>query len=311
MQHLFRNLLPGLALAALSLLVLAGCPDRKEGATSQGKVDVDFSKTVEIAKQNIPKIRLTMAASRETKIEILGAEPSLIPGLVVLKMRVSRQGRTAVRRVTATPDLKYVIPGPVLVLGKIPRMRVEMENVDLEGVPTRGRSDAPVTLVEYADFQCVFCRDAHPQMSRLLRDYEGKVKLVFKHFPLPSHNWAMDGALLSECARQQKPELFWKLYDYYFENSGKISRENILEMTQKALAGEEIEMQVFNKCYLDREPAEQVQADVDEGKTIGVQGTPAFLINDVFLSGVVPYEILDAIVREELGEDWLGEDSPV
>jgi protein-disulfide isomerase len=310
MQQLFRNPLPGLALAALSLLVLAGCPDRKEAATSQGKVAVDVSKTVEIAKQNIPKIRLTMAASRETRIEILGAEPSLIPGLVDLKMRVTREGRKAIRKVTVTPDLKYVIRGLVLPLGKIPRMRVEMENVALKGFPTRGNPDAPVTIVEYADFQCVFCRAVEPQVDRLLRDYKGKVKLVFKHFPVPAHAWAFDAALLSECARRQKPEAFWKLHDYYFANSGKISQENVLEMTQKALEGEGIKMDVFNKCYVDRDPEKQVLADVDEGKVIGVRGTPAFLFNDVFVSGMLPYEVLDAVVREELGEDWLGKDSP-
>jgi protein-disulfide isomerase len=244
-----------------------------------------------------------MGASRETRIEILGAEPSLMPGLVDLKMGVSREGRTAVRRVTATPDLKYVIRGAVLPLGKIPRVRVEMENVALEGVPTRGKPEAPVTLVEYADFQCAFCRGVQPQIDRVLRDYEGKVKVVFKHFPLPSHAWATDSALLSECARRQKPELFWKLHDYYFKNSGEISRENILEMTQKVLEGEEIDRSAFNKCYLDRDTAEQVRADLNEGKVVGVRGTPAFLINDIFISGSVPYEILNAIIREELGED--------
>jgi protein-disulfide isomerase len=320
MHPRFRNVLGALAILSLALAPLAACSPAKEGgntapggapgtaasepAAPAGGIDVDA--VVKKAQGDTEKIRLTMAASRETKIEVVGGKPGAIPGTVDLKIRVSREGRTAIRRLPVTADLKYAIVGAVLEIGRIPRLRVDLENVNLKDVPVRGNPNAPVTVVEYGDFQCPFCRASQPNIDRLLKEYDGKVKLVFKHYPLQMHEWAMDAALLSECARRQKPALFWKLHDYYYDPSTKLRRANILELTQAKIKGEGIDMDAFNKCYLDHEPLERIQKEIDEGKTIGVRGTPAFLINDVFLSGAIPYGILNAITLEELGQPAAG-----
>ena len=312
MHPRYTHFAAALPLLALLLAPLAACspgdepsaPDQATeapAAATPAGAGVDLDAVLEQAKGMTEKIRLTMAAARETKIEVIGAEPGPLPGLVDLKLRVTREGRSAIRRVTVTADLKTAVVGEFVSLGSIPRMRVEMENVDLADVPSRGNPEAEVTIVEYSDFQCPFCRAVNPLIEKLQREHEGRIRVVYKHYPLKIHDWAMDASILAECARKQKSEVFWDLHDYYYESAKDISRENILSLTQERVKDQGIAMDAFNKCYLEQEPAEDIQADIDEGKSVGVRGTPAFLINDVFASGALAYDILNAIVLEELG----------
>jgi len=301
MKSRFWRMVAGPSLAVLALLVLPACSKQEE--TPDGKMAqagrADMAETIELAKKNIDKFRFSMQASPETKIEVLDARPSRIPGLAELKLRVTKEDRSAIRRVSVTTDLKYVIRGEILPLGEVPRLRVDRENLHLKDAPVRGNPSAPITIVEYADFQCAYCRAMDPVVQRALHEYEGRVKVVFRHYPLRSHVWALDAALLSECARRQKPELFWKLHDFYYQ-TGDITLDNILAKTQENLKPAKIDVDKFNKCYLERQPEPVVTASLAEGKSIGVRGTPAFLVNDVFLSGAQPYELLNAIILEEL-----------
>jgi protein-disulfide isomerase len=309
-MRFFRKFVRITALAVLPLFGITGCSERgKPEPAAPAASSVDLEQTMEIARKEIDKIRFNMSASRDTKIEVVNAKPSPVPGLVELRLKVSLEDRTAVRKVTVTPDLKYVIIGQVVKLGQIPRMRVDTENVDFENSPVRG-TGKQVTIVEYSDFQCPYCRASQENIERALREYDGKVRLVYKHFPLKMHPWAGDASLLSECARLQKPELFWKLHDYYYKNTQRLTRENILKMTQEQVKGDGIDMDKFNKCYLEQEVAPKIKKDLDEGRSIGVRGTPAFIVNDVFLSGAVPYPVLNAIILEELGHDWTKDPTP-
>ncbi|MDP3939900.1 MAG: thioredoxin domain-containing protein [Deltaproteobacteria bacterium] len=316
MQSRFRiiaGVLPAVALVpALALAPLAACSPAKEAGvpateSAAPSAEADLDAVVKKAEEEIEKVRLTMGASRETKIEVVGAAPTGVPGLVELKLRVTREGRSAVRRLPVTPDMKFAVAGSILPLGIIPRMRVDLDNVKLTDVPVRGNADAEVTIVEYSDFQCPYCRASQPAIDQILREYEGRVKLVYKHYPLKIHDWAMDSSLLAECARVQKPELFWKLHDFYYTQSTVINQTNVFEKSREQVKDEGIDMDAFNKCYLEAEQTEAILANVDEGKTIGVRGTPAFLVNDVFMSGTLTYEITNAIILEELGEAQPGE----
>ncbi len=315
MHSFYRTAVCAISALALCLAALPACSGEESGETAKAPAGdgpatvetVDLDAVVEKARNSVERMRLTLSAGRDTKIEILGARPGEIPGIVMLEVRVTVEGRTAKRIVPVTPDLKYVIAGAILPLGKIPRQRVLLENVETTGAAARGNPDAEITIVEYSDFQCPYCKAMQPILQRLLREYEGKLRVVFKHYPLRIHDWAWDGSLMAECARKQNPELFWKLHDYYYSGTKGISRDNVLPLTQEVLSGEEIDMKAFTKCYLDEEFGDYVRKNLDEGRSIGVRGTPVFLVNDVYLSGGLPYEMLNAVILEELGEDWLDE----
>jgi protein-disulfide isomerase len=315
-MHPFRGrtaLALGLALG--TMVFAQACSKKSEKSEEQAPAgaavsQADIEKTVGIAKEKLDRLRFNLGLARETKIEVLGGVPARLPGFVELRLRVAREDRTAVRHVTVTPDMQFVILSRPLHLGEIPRPRVDLANVDTKGAPERGAANAPVTIVEYSDFQCPYCRASQEMLHQVLQEYEGKVKLVYRHYPLSIHPWAQDAALLSVCARRQKPEVFWKLHDFYYANSQGMSRDNILARTQEQVKGDGIDINRLNKCYLDQETAPIIKKSLDEGKIIGIRGTPVFLVNDVFMSGAQPYPVMSAIILEELGHDWTKDPSP-
>ena len=295
-----RTAMPFLLVATLIFPGALGC-SREEERTQPQTSSVDVQKTIDRAKKSIEQLRRSLPASKDTKIEVLDAKALPVPGLVELTLRAKLENRTAVRKVIVSDDLRYVFRGVLVPLGEIPRERVELENVNLKDSPMRGNPKAPVTIVEFGDFQCPFCRAAQPNLDRILKEYEGKVRVVFKHYPLVSlHPWALEASMLAECARRQKPELFWKLHDFYYNLTTAVTPGTILKTTQEALKGQDLNMDKFNECFLKKQTQPKVERDYKEGLVVGVQGTPVFLVNDIFLSGDVQYEILNALVLEEL-----------
>ncbi len=304
------------ARTALALMLTLGAMIATQGCSDRAKVkeepvaplsQAEADKIVALAKQKLDRLRFNIMISSQTRVEVVGAKPTPVPGIVDLNLRVTLGDRTALRHVLVTSDLQHVIIGQMFRLGEIPRPRVDLSNVDLKDAPVKGDPKAPVTIVEYSDFQCPYCRVSQETVNKLLLEYDGKVKVVYRHYPLPSHAWAGDAALLSECARRQKPELFWKLHDFYYAAPRTMTRDNILAATQAQVKADGIDLDRLNKCYLEKEAAPAVKKSMDEGHSIGVRGTPVFLVNDVFLSGSASYPIMNAIILEELGRDWTKE----
>src|SRR5438552_13880822 len=95
--------------------------------------------------------------------------------------------------------------------------------------PTLGNPNATVTLVEYSDFECPVCRNLHDALRGLLPNYDGKVRVVFKDFPIEQlHPWARTAAIAGRCAYQQNPMAFWKMYDFIYDNQEIISAANAM-----------------------------------------------------------------------------------
>lgn len=144
---------------------------------------------------------------------------------------------------------------------------------DLEGSPVRGARMAAVTIVEFSDFQCPYCAAAQPMLKRALRQFEGKVKLVFKHYPLPGHPRAMPAAKAAEAARLQGE--FWPMHDKLFEHQHALGEED-LQGYAKAL---ELDMDEFEEDRASRAVAKRIERDVEEAKNAGVSSTPSLFIN--------------------------------
>src|SRR6267154_1580917 len=161
--------------------------------------------------------------------------------------------------------------------------------------PSRGPENAPVTIVEFSDFQCPYCGREYPVVERVMKEYDGKVRLVFRHFPLDFHQFAQKAAEAGACAADQGGEKFWKLHDRMFTNQQKLAVED-LKGYAKELG---LDAAKFDKCLDGGEKRALVQADGKAGQEAGVSGTPAFFVNGVFINGAVPYEqFKDAVDRE-------------
>jgi len=161
--------------------------------------------------------------------------------------------------------------------------------------PSRGPENAPVTIVEFSDFQCPYCGREYPVVERLMKEYDGRVRLVFRHFPLDFHNFAQKAAEAGACAADQGGEKFWKLHDRMFTNQQKLAVDDL-----KGYAKEVgLDSARFDKCLDGSEKRALVESDEKAGQEVGVTGTPAFFVNGIFINGAVPYEqFKDAIERE-------------
>lgn len=160
--------------------------------------------------------------------------------------------------------------------------------------PSRGPQTAPVTIVEFADFQCPFCARLQPTLEQLIAKYGDKVRLVFRQFPLQFHTHAQKAAEASLCAWEHGK--FWEMHDAMFENQQALYVDSL--KAKAAALG--LNADAFNSCLDSGKYADQVQRDLDDGAAAGVSGTPAIFINGRFLSGTVPLEQLSQIVDDEL-----------
>jgi len=162
----------------------------------------------------------------------------------------------------------------------------------------RGDKDAPVTLVEYSDFECSFCAKHFDTMEQVLSEYKGKVRLVYRHFPLSFHVNAQKAAEAAECAGDQGK--FWEMHDEIFDANGAGTMS--VEKWKSVASSLGLNTSTFNDCLDSGEYASKIASHMRSGGAAGVQGTPATFVNGELVSGALPYEsfkqIIDAVLAQ-------------
>ncbi len=170
----------------------------------------------------------------------------------------------------------------------------------------RGDKNATVTLIEYSDFQCPFCSRFHPTMLQVMNDYKGKVRWVYRHFPLNSiHPYAEKAAEASECASEQGK--FWEMADQYFstQNTWVGAGLDQAHLDAIAKAAGVRDLAKFDSCVTSGKYASVVQADEKSGEAAGVTGTPGTIVMDKhgktqMIPGALPYDSVKQIVEAAL-----------
>lgn len=176
-------------------------------------------------------------------------------------------------------------------------------------LPRRGPSDAPVTIVEFSDFECPYCRRVVPTIDALLARFPDEVRLVYAHLPLDNHPWAMPAAIAGTCAAQQDEDGFWTLHDFYFQSQQTLTPENVIERSREVVATSGIDTALWQACVTEpasaahREATQIVRASARLGAQFGVRGTPAFFVNGRLLSGAQPLEAFVEAVEASLRAD--------
>jgi predicted DsbA family dithiol-disulfide isomerase len=161
--------------------------------------------------------------------------------------------------------------------------------------PALGPDRAAVTIVEFSDFECPFCKRIYPTLNQLMDDYEGQLRLVFRQFPLVAiHPNAQKAAEAALCADEQGH--FWEMHDAMFEGSAGLDVASL--KTRAAELG--LDEDAFGSCLDSGQFANQVASDVAAGRALGVSGTPALFINGRFLSGAQPYDVIARVIDDEL-----------
>lgn len=157
-----------------------------------------------------------------------------------------------------------------------------------------GPENAPITIVEFSDFECPFCSRVNPTLAQVQENYGDKVRIVFRHYPLPMHPNAQKAAEASMCAHEQGK--FWQMHDLLFAQQKELAVDQL-----KAKASQlGLNVEDFNQCLDSGEYADEVQADMQAGTEAGVSGTPAMFVNGIPISGAVPYDQMASVIDDEL-----------
>lgn len=170
-------------------------------------------------------------------------------------------------------------------------------DVSVGDAPVSGPESAPVTIVEFSDFQCPFCAKGATVVEEIKQKYGNKVRVAFKNFPLPFHNQAKGAAMAAMCAYDQDQSKFWEMHDKLFANQEKLMDKD-LESYAKEIG---LKMDPFKECLATKKFAKQIDASIEEGKKVGVKSTPTFYVNGVLVNGAQPLDAFSEIIDEQLG----------
>jgi protein-disulfide isomerase len=167
-----------------------------------------------------------------------------------------------------------------------------IQEINMTGSPFKGATNAPVNLIIFTDFQCPYCAKILPVLNQVLEKNKGKVKLVFKNYPLPSHQFARKAATAALAAGKQ--EKFWEMHDRLFQNYNRLNDQVVQEQAQQL----GLDMEKFQKDMNDPQIVQVINQDYQDGMKAGVRGTPTIYVNGAILKNTNPEGFQAAIDKE-------------
>ena len=161
--------------------------------------------------------------------------------------------------------------------------------------PSLGPANAPITIVEFSDFECPFCGGLFPTLKQIEKEYGDKLRVVYRQFPLTSiHPHAEKAAEASLCALEQGK--FWEFHDSMFGNQKELTVDDL----KKRAVDLKLDTAKFNECIDSDRQVATIQKDTQDGSRAGVTGTPAMFVNGRFLNGNQPYQTIKDLIEDEL-----------
>ena len=253
-----------------------------------------IQKTVEAYLRNL------YAFGADTAVKVATPKDIGVEGLQEVDVDVKIGENQQSGKVYVTKDGKYMFRGELSDLSKDPlaEARAQLQTKDS---PSLGPANAPVTLVEFSDFQCPVCKNLHDALRGLLPNYP-QVRVVFKDYPLEQiHPWARTAALAGRCAYQQDPKAFWKMYDLIYDGQETISAENAWGKMTDFAAQSGLNVEAFKSCMASPEAGAAVNASRDNGIQLEVGSTPTMFVNGRRIVGADP-RILEQYIKYELDQ---------
>jgi len=227
-----------------------------------------------------------------TIVQFYNENKSGIPGSLAENASDIRQYLRALQRQTLFDDLIARLTEEYGVKSFLEPSRTP---IPLAGHPVKGPAVAPVTIVEFSDFECPYCGALFPTLQKIEADYKGKVNVVYYQFPLVSiHPHAQKAAEASLCANEQGK--FWQLHDAMFNDQQNLGVDDL----KKKASLLSLDTAAFNSCLDNDKFFADIRSDVAEGSNNGISGTPAMFINGRLLVGNQPYADIKKIIEDEL-----------
>jgi len=197
-----------------------------------------------------------------------------------------RRQRLATRRAQYVHELR--VAAGVKVNIEPPRVAVKADG------PSRGGANAPVTIVEFSDFECPYCSHAVETLQQVQKKYGDNVRIVFRDYPLFSHRTAKRASEAAHCADEQGK--FWEMHDRLFSKGGALSDADLYRFAGQA----GIDRDKFDQCLASGKFKEAWKPSQEEGNRVGVSSTPSFFINGRMIVGAAGYEVFERVIDEEL-----------
>jgi len=221
-----------------------------------------------------------------------------VPGFYEVPVHVTVGEQTDTGTVYVSKDGRFLIRGEIHEVVADPFAQ-NRAHIHVDGNPSKGPSDARVTVVEFSDFQCPHCREFAKNLKEVAPKYP-QVRFVFKDFPLTqTHPWAMTAALAARCVYMQSPEAFWTMHDSIFDNQDAITPENAWNKMLAFATQAGVQPDAFRACMVSPEAKQAVEANMAEAQALKVGSTPSIYINGRPLIGGPP-EVLEQYITYEL-----------
>ena len=168
--------------------------------------------------------------------------------------------------------------------------------LNIAGAPWAGESNARVTIVEFSDFECPYCSKGADILKSIKKKYKKKVKIVFKHFPLPFHRHARIAAHASMCVYEQSREGFWKMHDLMFQQQSSLDKESLKALVVKI----GLDVKKFEACTKENKFSAYIDKDIEQGKGVGIRSTPTFFVNGRIINGAQSFEVFEEEIKHHL-----------
>jgi len=238
-----------------------------------------------------PDVLLVVGPPKETAVE----------GLLETTINLTVGENKEIVKFYLSKDGKFLFRGEMSDMTKDPLVE-NRSQIQMKDAPSLGDPKAAVTLVEYSDFECPVCRNLHDVLRDLLPKYPGKVRVVFKDFPLEQlHPWARTAAIASRCAYQQNPAAFWKMYDLVYDHQEIISASNAWTKMMDYAGQSGLDTETFKACMASPEAGAEVNASRANGQLLEVNSTPTVFVNGRRMVGADAH-LLEQYINYELAQ---------
>ena len=223
-------------------------------------------------------LRNMYAWGPQYEIKLGPVKPSPIPDLLEIPVTVGLNGQSDTAIVYVSKDGKFIFRGELSDMSVDPQADARSK-LHPGTSPSTGPTDAKITLIEFADFECPSCR----QLDRALRDLLPKhpeIRFVYKDFPLTTiHPWAMTASLAGQCTAQQNPASFWKIHDIIFDSQDLITPSNVWEKMADFATQIGLNVETFRACMANPDTTHEIEKTTAEGQDLNVTGTPTIFVN--------------------------------
>lgn len=224
-------------------------------------------------------LRNLYAFGPDVKLIVGPLNPSPVEGVLEASIDVTMGQNKQNAKFYISKDGRFLFRGELSDMTKDP-LAENLAQIRMTDAPAIGDPKAPITIVEYSDFECPVCRNLHDTLRTILPNYGGKVRVIFKDFPLEQlHPWARTAAIAGRCAYQQKPEAFWKVYDLIYDNQEIISAENAWTKMVDYAGQSGLDANSFKSCMASPEAVAAVNASHANGEKLEVNSTPTVFVN--------------------------------